>query len=111
LGNATADRRYKIFGPQAFNIATVPSTGVTLVSSSNTRISVTLQNTSTVSCLVALSSIIPTSTAYHFVLSKDSIALAGEGGYLKVDEYFGYMTAATTSGSGTIAVLEVLSTA
>lgn len=34
----------------------------------------------------------------------------GEGGYLKVDEYFGYITAATTAGTGSIAVLEVVST-
>lgn len=110
MGNATAGRRFKISGPQSFNIASVTSTGATLASLSNNRISITLQNTSTVSCLIALSSINPTSTAYHFVLSKDSAALAGEGGYLNIDEYLGYLTASTTAGTATIAVLEVVST-
>lgn len=110
MGNATADRRYKIFGPQAFNVTSVTSTGVNLVSSSNTRISVSLQNTSTVSCFIALSSINPTSTAYHFILAKDNLALVGEGGRATISEYFGYITATTTAGTGTIAVLEVVST-
>jgi hypothetical protein len=94
--------------PAAAPVTVDTTAGGTAIAAANaSRLSIILQNISTVACIIRLGGD-PTTTALNLVLAPDSAARAGNGGSIIITGYTGAIKGITEAGSAVIAVTEVV---
>jgi len=78
--------------------------GVELIASNENRIEIIIQNTGTKPALIRLGGD-PSSTAYHFVISSDTVIRGGDGGILNFNYWNGSIKAICDEGNSTKLVI------